>query len=91
MKVFSIKYSLTKGIEELITFERSPSGNIVYVHFAGFRGVEVLGRDCFETMSEAVEAAKAKARKKIVSLDKQRVKLLVLVKEPKIYTKKVKP
>lgn len=76
--LFSTKYALTAGIQ---TFEAKgehfKKDDYVYQN-DGYRNQFVFGRNCFESIDEAIADAEAQRKKKIQSLLKQIEKLEAL-------------
>lgn len=79
MKVWSIKYIVTKGIEEFYGGEIQYDGEIWSYHdHNGESRFETIGRECFLSHSEALTAAIAAVGKKLRSAEKQIKRLKAL-------------
>lgn len=80
---YCVKYALTSGIFEA-EFRTSSSGApYAYRVGDGLYSSMRIGRDVFTSRGEAEAAARAMAERKLKSLEKQRVKLEKLAREPK--------
>lgn len=77
---YCTKYALTRGIVP-VTVE--VHGEYAYGVGALNRCQMRIGRDFFEDMQAAREDAKARARRKLASIDKVRKRIAALADEPK--------
>jgi hypothetical protein len=82
LTVWVTKYAITKGIEELRVEQSSQSPSMVTVKGPsglGFLSFHGEGNEWHRTQEAAVVRANQMVAAKIVSLDKQRAKLLKLI------------
>jgi hypothetical protein len=90
---YSTKYALTQGISKvkIDLFAGLRTGDLPndkdYVYTAGRYHIQlIVGKTFFESIHDAEANARLQAKKKLVSLDKQRAEMVKLSLEPKMET-----
>lgn len=82
MKGYSIKYALTKGIQEVEVEDLKPGAPGDYCYIVGQQIQLKTGIDFFTDSVAAEEAAKIMAKRKVISLKKSITKMQKLAKKP---------